>query len=204
KESNEQGFHTYSIYVELREDCLLKAARVYMVFDVLEKIGEVMKSVPTVEDLEAENFDNHFQILFVSKENSSDIEKRIFKVSEVEKVEITHFSVEKYQEEQRKKQDEELMANEAKTEDVKKEQKTKTKEKTTIQHANKTIRVNINRLDDLLNLFEELVIDRGRLEQIAQDSSNKELRETVERMARVSGNLQTIILNMRMVPIEQV
>ena len=55
-----------------------------------------------------------------------------------------------------------------------------------------------------MNLFEELVIDRGRLEQISQIIGNPELEETVERMTRISGDLQTIILNMRMMPVENV
>src|SRR5699024_9500947 len=54
------------------------------------------------------------------------------------------------------------------------------------------------------NLFEELVIDRGRLEQISVDLNNSELQETVERMSRVSSDLQNIILTMRMVPIDTV
>lgn len=55
-----------------------------------------------------------------------------------------------------------------------------------------------------MNLFEELVIDRGRLEQIAKELENNELTDTVERMTRISGDLQSIILNMRMVPVETV
>jgi two-component system, chemotaxis family, sensor kinase CheA len=204
-ESNEQGFQNYSIRIEIREDCLLKAARVYMVFDVLEKIGEVMKSVPSVEDLEAENFENHFHVLLVTKETPIDVEKRILKVSEIDKVIVSPFSVESYQEKQRKEQDEdktEELSHEAKDTSLDTEKSEQTKEKN--QALNKTIRVNINRLDDLMNLFEELVIDRGRLEQIAEEVDHKDLKETVERMSRVSGNLQGIILNMRMVPIEQV
>ena len=55
-----------------------------------------------------------------------------------------------------------------------------------------------------MNLFEELVIDRGRLDQISHDLDNPELHETVERMSRVTSDLQTIVLNMRMVPVETV
>ena len=72
------------------------------------------------------------------------------------------------------------------------------------KQGSKTIRVNIERLDILLNLFEELVIDRGRLEQISLDLKNQELQETVDRMSRTTSDLQNIILNMRMVPIETV
>src|SRR5699024_2804845 len=56
----------------------------------------------------------------------------------------------------------------------------------------------------LMNLFEELVTNRGRLEQIADTLRHKDLQETVEQMGRISGDLQNIILNMRMVPVEQV
>ena len=73
-----------------------------------------------------------------------------------------------------------------------------------VQSGNKTIRVNIDRLDVLMNLFEELIIDRGRLQSIASEIHNPELNETVERITRVSGDLQSIILNMRMIPVETV
>lgn len=85
----------------------------------------------------------------------------------------------------------------------KKEEKKKTPKRRPAQ-GSKTIRVNIDRLDVLMNLFEELVIDRGRLQSIAGELHNPELNETVERMTRVSGDLQNIILNMRMVPVETV
>ena len=68
----------------------------------------------------------------------------------------------------------------------------------------KTIRVSIERLDILMNLFEELVIDRGRLQSISTDVNHSELNETVERMSRVMGDLQNIVLTMRMVPVETV
>jgi len=55
-----------------------------------------------------------------------------------------------------------------------------------------------------MNLFSELIIDRGRLEQIARKSSMPELAETVEHMTRISTDLQDLVLNMRMVPVEQV
>ena len=64
----EQGFNAYEITVALREDCLLKAARVYMVFDILEKNGDVIKSYPSVEQLEEEQFDLQFQVAFITKD----------------------------------------------------------------------------------------------------------------------------------------
>ncbi|HHW38901.1 MAG TPA: chemotaxis protein CheA [Bacillales bacterium] len=209
EQSKEQGFDSYHITVKLRDDCLLRGARVFMVFEILEQVGEVIKANPSVEDLEEERFDYEFSVVLVTKENAEDIEKRIMKVSEIESVIVNVFSIEEYKKDQNNKNEIINPIEEKKdSASTSKESSSKSesgKEKTKGQNvSNKTIRVNIERLDILMNLFEELVIDRGRLEQISNDLNNAELHETVERMSRISGDLQNIILNMRMVPVEQV
>ena len=55
-----------------------------------------------------------------------------------------------------------------------------------------------------MNLFSELLIDRVRLEQLASESKNQELTDTVEHMSRVSSDLQNIVLKLRMVPVDTV
>ena len=215
-QSQEQGFHTYEISISLRKDCILKAARVYMIFEVLEKMGEIIKSIPTVEQLEEEQFDQSFMVTLISTEEASEINKKVLKVSEVEKVDITSVTLnsldsQSHHETSNKNESQftEVQSKEDNKSNIaKQDQSEDTKEQST-QHssgkaANKTIRVNIERLDILLNLFEELVIDRGRLEQISSELNNQELQETVDRMSRTTGDLQNIILNMRMVPIEMV
>ncbi|HLR74714.1 MAG TPA: chemotaxis protein CheA [Virgibacillus sp.] len=191
-ESSERGYANYEITVKLSENCLLKGARVFMVFEVLEQLGEVIKSEPSVNDLEEENFDLSFTVLLVSKQSKEEIKNKISKVSEIETITVHQFSVNTYKNEQRKAA--------PTVEKTPSEPANQTRQATT----RKTIRVNIDRLDILMNLFEELVIDRGRLEQISTELDHDDLRETVERMSRVSGDLQNIILNMRMVPIDQV
>ncbi|RWZ60473.1 chemotaxis protein CheA [Halobacillus fulvus] len=199
EQSREQGLHNYNVEVRLREDCLLKAARVYMVFEVLEQLGEVVQSEPSVEQLENEEFGLTFSVLLVTGENEGEVKDRILKVSEIEEVHVNEFSAAPpaAQPSESIIQPEESPVE---TENTKADQESPEKK----QVANKTIRINIDRLDMLMNLFEELVIDRARLEQISQDLKHGELQETVERMSRISGDLQSIILNMRMVPVEQV
>jgi two-component system, chemotaxis family, sensor kinase CheA len=210
QQSKEQGFTSYEIRVKLRADCLLKAARVFMVFELLEQVGEIIKSNPPVELLEEEKFDQEFVVTIVSKEKREDLYKRIMKVSEVEEVVVTTLDLEQIRIELQQAESAAALSVEAKEPNVKNEKtdKQEKKEQTSTgkqtNTANKTIRVNIERLDVLMNLFEELVIDRGRLEQISKELNNPELHETVERMSRISGDLQNIILNMRMVPVETV
>ncbi|MFT4413583.1 chemotaxis protein CheA [Fredinandcohnia humi] len=207
QQSKEQGFSCYEINVRLREDCLLKAARVFMVFEVLEQVGEVIKSNPSVDQLEEEQFESEFRVTVVSKEAEEDLQKRIMKVSEVEQVIVQKLQLDAIGlgQEQLNVQAEvaaTLTVDEVQDQVAKDIQSAKTPTK----HGGnqKTIRVNIERLDILMNLFEELVIDRGRLEQISRDLNHSELHETVERMSRTSGDLQNIILTMRMVPVETV
>ncbi|WP_270573338.1 chemotaxis protein CheA [Bacillus glycinifermentans] len=207
-EAEEQGFKCYEITVSLKEDCLLKGVRVYMVFEQLNEIGEVVQTIPETEVLEAEDFDSEFVICFLSKHNEQDIFNKINGVSEIEKVEVTELKIDAAVPEEEKegvekeaapKQPEKKPEKPAKQANDKKEPA-----KPAAGGGTKTIRVNIDRLDSLMNLFEELVIDRGRLEQIAKELDHGELTETVERMTRISGDLQSIILNMRMVPVETV
>lgn len=200
-QSKEQGFHAYELSVSLRKDCILKAARVYMVFEVIEQIGEIIKSIPSVDMLEAEQFESDFKLSILTKENGEELKQRILKVSEVDEVVVSEISTERLNDsvhtESEYSSEKINAAPEAKKDDA-------SASSAGGSAAGKTIRVNIERLDQLMNLFEELVIDRGRLEEISKMLKSTELNETVERMSRVSGDLQNIILTMRMVPVEQV
>jgi len=206
QQSKDQGFNSFEISIGLREDCLLKAARVFMVFEVLEKSGEVIKSHPPVELLEEEQFDQRFTITMVTTESSDEIKNKIMKVSEVEQVVVNALDLEHLRYAAPSKEDKvtEIPKQETKNAGLPTEYDDRKKQAPVKTASSKTIRVNIERLDILMNLFEELVIDRGRLDQISSDLDNQELHETVERMSRITSDLQTIVLNMRMVPVETV
>jgi two-component system, chemotaxis family, sensor kinase CheA len=201
-QSKEQGFDVFEVSVSLREDCLLKAARVFMVFEILEKSGEIIKSNPPVDELEEEQFDSAFTVTLVTKEPKEEIQAKVMKVSEIEKAEIINIDLTPAKPAEEEPAPAAAAAGSIQpVEEPKEDSRSGTPAK---QASSKTIRVNIERLDILMNLFEELVIDRGRLEQISKELNNQELHETVERMSRISGDLQNIILNMRMVPVETV
>lgn len=211
RDSMAQGFTPYKLTVTLQETCMLKAVRVYMIFQIIEQLGEVIKSNPTVEDLEEEKFDLTFTIAMISKEPKEDIEAKINKVSELESITVetlqineTDVTNSEEKQEPMKKQEETPKKQEKEAAKGTEKKKSATPKGKGAAVGSKTIRVNIERLDILMNLFEELVVDRGRLEQIAHELNKADLNETVERMSRVTGDLQNIILTMRMVPVDQV
>ncbi|MGG0938092.1 chemotaxis protein CheA [Brevibacillus centrosporus] len=199
KQSKELGNNLMWITVTLNDNCLLKAARSYMVFDQLESLGEVIKTKPTVEDIENERFETSFEIAYVTMHPADKIRSAILNISEIQDVKIDPIGLKEAQ-----------LPVPAVVEKV--ETAAPVKKEPDAQQApvrkqaagGKTIRVDIERLDILMNLFSELVIDRGRLEQLAREIGKSELQETVEHMSRISGDLQNIILTMRMVPVEQV
>ncbi|ANC76882.1 chemotaxis protein CheA [Fictibacillus phosphorivorans] len=202
-QSKEQGFHAYELSISLREDCILKAARVYMVFEVIEQIGEIIKTLPAVDMLETEQFGTHFTLSILTKESAENVKERILKVSEIDAVEVIDIKADQLNISSNSENEEnnKLVHQEVSPQPVKNGE---AQQASNTSSSGKTIRVNIERLDQLMNLFEELVIDRGRLEEISKSLKSLELNETVERMSRVSGDLQNIILTMRMVPVEQV
>ncbi|RXZ76941.1 chemotaxis protein CheA [Paenibacillaceae bacterium] len=211
KQSLESGHTVYHLKVTVEESCILKAARAYMVFDVLERNGEVVKSDPSVQELEQEKFERFFTVFYISQVDEKTLKEQIEHISEIETAEVTVLDQDSLS----------LLSRPATAEvaatAVKEPAEATRKEPAkasparsqsgatpSAAPANRTIRVDIERLDTLMNLFSEMLIDRVRLEQLASEIRRTDLTETVEHMARVSGDLQSIVLKLRMVPVDSV
>ena len=200
KNAKEQDYSVYQIHVFLVEDCLIKSARAFLVIKNLEEKGEIIKSIPSVENLEEEKFESSFQLVFITKESQKTIEKLILGISEIQKVEIQPLVLEnpKAKKEQKKLQPQELKKKEDKKGDK------PTPSFTKKVKLNQSVRVDIHKLDDFMNLVSELVIHRTRLEQISSNHKLNDLRETLEQVARITTDLQDLVLKIRMIPIERV
>ncbi|KEQ27529.1 chemotaxis protein CheA [Paenibacillus tyrfis] len=213
QQSIEAGIPVLRLEVTVRQDCVLKAARAYMVFNVLEQNGEVIKSNPSVEDIEQERFDQSFVVYYISQIDTDELQKQVASVSEIDKVDVIVLDQAKLTElmtppsgsnaatAQAQAQAETAAAS---TQEAPKQEAKKAPAAGGAPVAGRTIRVDIERLDTLMNLFSELLIDRVRLEQLASEIRRSELTETVEHMSRVSSDLQNIVLKLRMVPIDTV
>lgn len=211
EQSIQSGYSIYQIKVTIEKNCILKAARAFMVYSRLEETGEIIQTVPSTEDIEQEKFDQSFFLIYVSQSNASEVERRINNISEVAEVMVRSVTVDELK----------GLGTDAITNITAETQTAVTSEAviaatpSSTGPANastgakkalsgKTIRVDIDRLDLLMNLFSELVIDKGRLEQLSQEIGRSELTETSEKISRVSGNMQDLMLKLRMVPIDQV
>ncbi|WP_214826779.1 chemotaxis protein CheA [Exiguobacterium algae] len=200
EQAKQSGFEAFQIHVKLSDAVVLKAARAYMVFDRLQELGEVVSTQPETEEIEQEKFDLSFDVLFLSQETADDIEQAVAQVSEVERVEVKAFTSTAVS------APELAVTTEAPTPEPAKAktEAEEPKEQAAAQAQAKTIRVNLERIDRLMNLFEEFIIDRGRLERLADEVGQAELNETVEKIKRGTNELQSLVLTLRMMPIEQV
>ena len=87
----EDGKNLFGITVYLAETCILKSARAFLVFKALEGRGELLKSVPTIEEIEDEEFDLDFSWLFVTDLTLEEVRASILNVSEIEDVCIEEY-----------------------------------------------------------------------------------------------------------------
>lgn len=212
QQSLQEGHQVLYVDVAIRQDCQLKAVRAYMVFDLLERSGEVVKSFPSVQDIEQEKFDYGFSLYYITQKDASEIQSMILNLSEIDKVTALALDQETLEQ---MVQDMAAATVEAPVQKETapvaapaaapvREEAIKAAAAKTVAAPSRTIRVDIERLDVLMNLFSELLIDRVRLEQLATEVQNSDLTETVEHMGRVSGDLQNIVMKLRMVPVDTV
>lgn len=200
EEAGTKKMRAFAINVILDEGCLLKAARTYMVFRTLEEVGEIIKSVPSAQELEEEKFDNSFMIAYVTEKGPEEIKKKIMSISEVKDAVIENIEISETEEEKTDKKEE--------SKDAKKSEKSASKQSDDKkgEKANKitTVRVDTEKLDALMNLVAELVINKTRLAQIGTEYNLQELSETLSHVDRVTSDLQEVVTKVRMVPIENV
>ena len=185
QEKSETGCNIYEITVTLHESCMLKSARSTVVMRNLSEIGEIIETVPPIKDLEDEKFDREFQVIVSTIEDAKKLEDAAKKVSEISKVEVKSHTGSKSRE--------------------------KIEEKTCVTEGSKTsiksvqsVRVSIERLDSLMNLVGELIINKIRLMQLASVHKLDDLEETLASLNRLTNDLQEEIMASRMVPIEQI
>ena len=204
-EAKEKGMNVYATTVYIQESCLLKAARAFLVFKGLENKGEIIKSVPSVQDIEDERFEFDFSMFIISDKSMDEIKKIIENVSEIEEAVIEEYKIPDVVEDTTPKA-EETEKKEAKAEKQDKKDDKKTPAKSGKPVVNRSVRVDIEKLDDLMNLVSELIIAKNGLVSVTgvMAGSDQSFNEQIEYLERITTNLHESVMKVRMVPIESV
>jgi two-component system chemotaxis sensor kinase CheA len=228
----EMKINAYKITVLLNKGCVLKSARAFIIFQTLERYSEIIKAVPHVEDIEDEKFDFEFTVAVVSKESEDFLKQELNSISEVTNILISPLEAKPIEENKVQKvvsqtaaiQNEKPVVEEIKQEVINNKPATdeavlieideeniekaledsKGTQASKASKTGKTVRVDIDRLDVLMNLVSELIIIKTRLEGLEGVQRTQNYNEAVEYLERITTSLHDAVMKVRMVPVEMV
>lgn len=203
KQAMEKGYNAIEIKITLSENTLLKSARAFLIVKDLEEAGEIIKSVPETQEIENEEFDLELSFVIVTNNSEEEIKSLVEGISEVRKVEVETVVIENEAEKQEEVQPKNIVDSPKQEKKPAKKAKAK-KESTKPKKAHQSVRVDLERIDKLMNMVSELVIYRTRLEQIVLNYKSPELSETLEQIGRTTTDLQDLVMKIRMLPLDTV
>ena len=209
QEAVAKGMNVIGLTVYVQESCILKAARAFLVYKTLEDMGEVIISDPSAQDIEDEKFEYDFSMIVVSEAGADKAIEAAKSVSEIQEVvggivEIEGAPVAASTGVQTVDTGISTTNNAAKAADANKPAESAKKKPV----VNRTVRVDIEKLDDLMNLVSELIIAKNSIVSATDakggSSDTSGVNEHIEYLESVTTNLHESVMKVRMVPIETV
>ena len=212
KKAHEEGANAYSVHVTLSQSCLLKAARAYMVVNRLEEMGEIFRAEPPTDALEREEFEFEFTIYVATPAPAEEVKTAIEKIGDVQTADVKEVTAEAAPAAPAAAPAQETVpaAPEAvpavpaaapAPADSAPARPAAPAKKEGAKKSSQTVRVDIGRLDKLMNLVGELVISRARIERLVQEARLRQFDETLSQLGRISGDIQELVTKLRMVPV---
>ena len=216
KSAEERGTNVYGITVYIQEECLLKAARAFLVFKAVEDYGDILVYYPSSQDIEDEKFENDFSFFLETEaplEKIIEVSKTVSEIAEVVGEKVTYNDLIAAAE--KKETAEAAQTTPAPTEKAAPaptQQKAKAapakKQNGGKPVTNRTVRVDIEKLDALMNQVSELIIAKNSLVSISSTEGSslqsQTFHEQIEYLERITTNLHESVMKVRMVPIESV
>ena len=217
KKANAQGANAYSVHVTLSQSCLLKAARAYMVVNRLEEMGEIFRAEPPTDALEKEEFKFDFTVYVATPASAEEVKTAIEKIGDVQTADVVEVKADDSPAPAQAPAQTPAPAPAPAPEQAPAQAsapapapaqapapapaKPATGKKDTAKKGSQTVRVDIGRLDKLMNLVGELVISRARIERLVQEARLRQFDDTLSQLGRISGDIQELVTKLRMVPV---
>jgi len=209
--AKEQGKQIYGLDVKVQETCILKAARAFLVYKAIEEKAEIIVCNPSAQDIEDEKFDLEFSLIVVSDQPLDQIIQSAQSVSEIESVTGDIYNVEEAPVQVQEEEAAVVAKEETKPAQTAPAEKTGAAAKQTDKKSgkpvvNRTVRVDIEKLDVLMNLVSELIIAKNSLVSASntEGTVGSGFNEQIEYLESVTTNLHESVMKVRMVPIESV
>ena len=217
KEALDNGQHVYGMTVYIQKDCLLKAARAFLVFKAVEEFAEIIVYSPSSQDIEDEKFENDFSIFFTTDVELEKVLNAAKAVSEIENAVADEVTAQLLKEDAQAEPEPQTTAvEEQKTEAPAPAPAAKAASKPSASQkkqsgkpvTSRTVRVDIEKLDALMNQVSELIIAKNSLVSLSSNNAagmqNQSYQEQIEYLERITTGLHESVMKVRMVPIESV
>jgi two-component system chemotaxis sensor kinase CheA len=213
--ARESGSQIYGFTVYIHKECLLKAARAFLVFRAVEEFGQILAYRPSSQDIEDEKFEYDFSFYFATTESLDKVMTAAKNVSEIENVlggviEDKKNEVAKPEEKAAPAPQEEKKAAPAPAPEKKAAPAAAGAKKQTPAKAatSRTVRVDIEKLDALMNQVSELIIAKNALVSMSssdeEDINGQGFHDQIEYLEQITTGLHESVMKVRMVPIETV
>lgn len=173
----------YAVNIKLVQDTQFKQVRASMIFKSAAELGYVFNSTPNVEKVEeADLDDNKVKLVLISNQEQENIIDEFKKITDVDNVKIKTINME--------------VTEKEKNDKSKKKKKNNT---TSTFEVSSSVRVDIAKLDKLMNMIGELLINKTRLEALNIDSEG--FKDVLPQLDRVTMELHHTVMQIRMEPI---
>ncbi|MGE5474728.1 MAG: chemotaxis protein CheW [Ignavibacteriales bacterium] len=198
-----QGEVVYKIKIEIEEEAIMKSIKSFLIINNLSGIGQLLRVEPeNYERLPDMEFGSTLMVILATSENQESIKQQIDVVNEIKDITLMEYN-------ESPNSPEQSVPNEAETV---KDTQISSENKDFRQEKRSTIRVDIKKLDKLMSLAGELVIDKERLVQIGTKLRNKynndkdvqELISVIPHLDAIGDEIQEAIMAVRMYTIENV
>ncbi|NLJ85124.1 MAG: chemotaxis protein CheA [Firmicutes bacterium] len=198
KEAVAMDYTPLAVTVVLRDNVLMKSVRAYTVFQVLEKLGTVVKSVPSAQDLDDERFDDRFTVLLFTRHSSNRVEDEVLNIPEIVQVIVGELGLEEGEGARP------AISIESRETARPSPGDRRPRNGSRGRVLEKFVRVETERLDELNNLVGELVISRTQVTEMAKHLEESHAKAAIAQLDRVTTELQYAAMKLRMVPVKQV
>jgi two-component system chemotaxis sensor kinase CheA len=188
KNAKDNGYSTYVIKISIAKDCMLKPARVFIIMNHLDKMGEIIKSNPSAEDLELGKFGVSFIIVLITKEAAQAVQQELFTISEVDDVRLGEVDA----------------SAPVQAKGAPAVPGAAMPQAVSYVKKIQSMRISVDRLDKIMNLTGELITAKTRLTEMVQSYKIEPLQDAMFFVERLISDLQDEVMQTRLLPIAYV
>ena len=205
-----RGKHALLLDIVIAETSEWKAIRCLQCINDLGRVGEVISSSPTNQEIDAETVGSVAKILLVTSEDKDTVQGVVASISDVVKVQIEDYIPPEHLEAVKTDSEQLSVSSSENTNSAPVQNSKKTRNTTQENTQNlQSVKVDVQVLDNLMNIVEELVIDRSNIGQVGKmletkysgDELVRQLSQTSDHIIKVINELQESIMQVRMIPI---